>query len=109
MVIFLSLGIRRNGWQIAEVIIFAAVGDGFEILCISPVGDADTGDLALFCHVYCLLFLYNGIIGKLIPGDPAALFDTHAKIEYQQAHYREYKCQHMCAKLNSVKSAEYEE
>ena len=74
-VILLCLGFERNRGEVAEVIIFAAVGDGFEILCISPVGDADTGDLPLLCHIYCRLFFYNGIIGKLIPGDPAALFD----------------------------------
>ena len=70
----LSLGIRRNREQIAEVVVFTAIGEGFEIFGISTVGDADTGDLALLCHIYCLLFLYNGIIGKLIPGDPAAFF-----------------------------------
>jgi hypothetical protein len=37
----------------------------------SPMDDANTGDLTLFCHVYCLLFFYNGIVRKLIPGDPA--------------------------------------
>ena len=70
----LSLGFWRNGVQVAEVIIFAAVGDGFEIFGISTVGDSDTGDLALFCHVYCLLFLHNGIVGKLIACDSATLF-----------------------------------
>ena len=71
----LSLGIRRNRGKIAEVVVFAAVGDGLQIFGIAPVGDADTGDLALLCHIYCLLFLDDGIIGKLIPGDPAVLFD----------------------------------
>lgn len=33
----------------AEVIVFAAVGDGFEVFGISPVGDADAGDLTLLC------------------------------------------------------------
>ena len=70
----LGLGIGRNGGQVAEVVIFAAVGDGFEVFSIPAMGDADTGDLALFCHVYCLLFLYNGIVGKLVPGDSAAFF-----------------------------------
>ena len=70
----LSLGLRRNRGEVAEVVVFTAIGDGFEIFGISTVGDADTGDLSLFCHIYCLLFFYNGMIGKLIPGDPAALF-----------------------------------
>ena len=61
--------IGRNRGEVAEVVIFAAVGDGFQVFRISTVGDADTGDLSLFCHVYCLLFLNNGVIGKLIPGD----------------------------------------
>ena len=71
----LSLGIRRNRGQIAEVVIFAAVGDGFQVFGISTVGDTDTGDQTLLSHIYCLLFLYNGIVGKLISGDSAALFD----------------------------------
>ena len=70
----LSLGFGRNRGQIAEIVVFTAVGDGFEVFRITTVGDADTGDLALFCHIDCLLFLYNGIVRKLIPGDPAALF-----------------------------------
>ena len=64
----------RNGREIPQIVIFAAVGDGFQIFGVSAVGDADTGDLALLCHVYRLLLFYNGIIGKLIPGDSACLF-----------------------------------
>ena len=70
----LSLGIRRNRGEIAEIVVFTAVGDGFEVFGISAVGDADTGDLALFCHIHSLLFFHNGVVGKLIPGDPATLF-----------------------------------
>ena len=47
----LSLIIGRNRGEVAEVIIFAAVGDGFQVFGISTVGDTDTGDLALFCHI----------------------------------------------------------
>ena len=75
MVIFLSLGFWRDRGEVTEVIVFAAVWYGFEVFGIPAVGDADTGYLALLCHIYCLLFLYNGIIGKLIPGDSAAFFD----------------------------------
>ena len=57
----LSLGRRRNRGQVAEVIILTAIGDGFQVFSISAVGDADTGDLSLFCHIYCLLFLDDGI------------------------------------------------
>ena len=71
----LSLSIGRNSGEVAEVVVFTAVGDGFQVFGISPVGDADTGDLALFCHIHSLLFFYDGIIGELIPGDSAALFD----------------------------------
>ena len=39
-----------------------------------PVGDADTGDLTLLSHIYCLLFFNDRIVGKLIPGDSTALF-----------------------------------
>ncbi len=69
----LSLGIRRNRGQVAEVVIFTAVGDGLQVFRISPVGDADTGDQTLLSHIYCLLFLYNGIVRKLIPDDSAVL------------------------------------
>ena len=72
MVLLLSLGFRRNRGEVTEVVILAAVGDGFEVFGITPVGDADTGDLPLFCHTYCLLFFNNGIVRKLIPGDSAA-------------------------------------
>ena len=67
-------GIREIRGQVAQVIVFAAIGDGFEVFCISPVGDADIGDLPLFGHIHSLLFFYKGIIRKLIPGDPTACF-----------------------------------
>ena len=38
----LFLGNSRNRGQVAEVVVFAAVGDGFEVFGISAVGDADT-------------------------------------------------------------------
>ena len=72
-ILYLSIG--RNRGQVAQVIVFTPIGDGFEVFGISPVGDADTGDLALRCHIHSLLLFYNGIIGKLIPGDPAAFFN----------------------------------
>ena len=68
----LCLGFRGNRWKVTKIVIFAAVGDGFEIFGVPTVGDADTGNLALLCHIYSLLFLYNRVIGKLIPGDSAA-------------------------------------
>ena len=71
----LGSGFGSNSGEVAEVVVFSAIGDGFEIFGISTVGDADTGDLALFCHIHSLLFFYDGIIGELIPGDSAALFD----------------------------------
>ena len=74
MVIFLSLGFWRNRRQVAEVVVFATIRDRFQVFGISTVGDADTGNLPLLCHIYCLLFFYNGIVRKLIPGDPAAFF-----------------------------------
>ena len=68
----LSLSIGRNRGEVTEVVAFTAVGDGFQVFCIAPVGDADTGDLTLLCHIYRLMFLHNGVIGKLIPGNSAA-------------------------------------
>ena len=34
----------------------------------------DCRDYCFHCHLYCLLIFYNGIIGKLVPCDPAVLF-----------------------------------
>jgi hypothetical protein len=68
----LCSGFGRYGGQVAQVIVFTAIGDGFEVFRISPVGDAHTSNLALFCH--SLLFFYNAIIRKLIAGNSAALF-----------------------------------
>ena len=42
----LSLGDRRNRGKVAEVVVFTAIGDGFQVFRISPVGDADLNDLA---------------------------------------------------------------
>ena len=70
----LCLGFGRNRGEVTEVVVFTAIGDGFEIFGVPTVGDADTGNLALLCHIYSLLFLHNGIVGKLISGDPAAFF-----------------------------------
>lgn len=71
--LFPSFG--RSGGDVTQIIVFAAIGNGFQVFAISSVSDANTGDLALLCHIYCLLFLYNGIVGKLIPGDSSTLFD----------------------------------
>ena len=71
----LSLGIRRNRGEVAEVVVFATVWDGFQVFGIPTVGDANTGDLPLLCHIHSLLFFHNRIVGKLIPGDSAALFN----------------------------------
>ena len=71
-VIFLSLGFWRNRGQISEIVVFTAIGDRFQVFGIYAVDDNDTGDLPLFCHIYCLLFFYNGIVRELIPGDSAA-------------------------------------
>lgn len=46
----LCSGFGRYGGQVAQVIAFTAIGDGLEVFGISPVGDADTSNLALFCH-----------------------------------------------------------
>ena len=71
----LSSVLRRNRGQAAQIVVLAAVGDGFQVFRFAPVGDADSCDLALLGHVHGLLFFDDGIVGKLIAGDPAALFD----------------------------------
>lgn len=35
-------GIREKQGQVAEVIVFTAIRDGFQVFSISSVGDADT-------------------------------------------------------------------
>ena len=67
-------GFGRNRGEIAKVVIFTAIGNRFEVLGISPVSNADTSDLPLLCHIHSLLFFHNGVIGKLVAGDPATLF-----------------------------------
>ena len=69
------LGMGRNRWQVTQVVTLATFRNGFEVFSIATGGNADTGDLALLRHIHSLLFFYNGIIGKLIPGDSATLFD----------------------------------
>ena len=67
------MDLGRNRGEIAEIVVFAAVGDGFQIFRISTVGDAHTGDLSLLCHIYRLLFFNDRIVRKLVPGNFAAL------------------------------------
>ena len=68
----LFLGFRGNRGKIPQIVIFALVGNGFQIFRVTPVGDADAGDLSLLCHGYSLLLPHNGSIGKPIPCNPAA-------------------------------------
>ena len=60
--------------QVAQIVVFTTIGDGFQIFGISPMGNAHTGDLPLPCHVYGLLLFYDRIVRQLIAGDPAAIF-----------------------------------
>ena len=71
----LGLGFGRNRGQVTEVVVLTAVGDGFEVFRITPMGDPNTGDLPLFCHIHSLLFFHNRVVRKLIPGNPAAFLD----------------------------------
>jgi len=74
LLLVVFLGVGRNRGEIAEVVVFGAVRNRFQVFGISAVGDADTGDLTLLCHIHSLLFFHNGIVGKMIPGDSATLF-----------------------------------
>ena len=38
----LSLGLGRSRGQVAKIVIFAAIGDGFQVFGVPSVGDADT-------------------------------------------------------------------
>ena len=44
------LGLRRNRGEIAEIVVFNPIGDGFQVFCITPVSDPDTGDLPLLVN-----------------------------------------------------------
>jgi len=74
LVIILSQSSCRNSRKTTQIIVLAAVGDGFEVFRFAAVGDADSCDLVLLGHVHGLLFFHDGIVGKLIAGDFAALF-----------------------------------
>ena len=63
----LHLLFRGNRGQISQIVIFGAIGVGFQVFGISPVGDSDACNLPLLRHVHSLLLLYNGVVGKLIP------------------------------------------
>ena len=69
----LSLGIRRYRGEVAKVIVLAAIWDRLEIFCISAMGDANTGDPDLLCHVYRLLLFHNRVVRKPISGDSSTL------------------------------------
>ena len=49
-------------------------GDVFQILGISLVGDAYTGNLPLLCHGNSIRLGNEGFIRQLAAGDPAAFF-----------------------------------
>ena len=68
----LCLGFRGNRGKIAQIVIFAAVGDSFQVFRVSPVGDAYTCDLALLCHGNSLRLGNEGFIRQLVPGDSTA-------------------------------------
>ena len=68
----LSLGDRRNRGKVAEVVVFTAIGDGFQVFGITPVGNAHARDLPLLCHGNGFGFRNKGFVGQLIPRDPAA-------------------------------------
>ena len=42
----LHLLFRGNRGKTSQIVIFGAIGDGFQVFGISPVGDADLNDLA---------------------------------------------------------------
>ena len=46
----LCLGFRGNRGEIPQIVIFAPIGDGFQVFGFSPVGDADICGLSLLCH-----------------------------------------------------------
>lgn len=68
----LCLGFRRNRGKISEIVVFASVGDGFQVFGISPVGDAYACNLVLLCHRNGFRLGKKGFIRQLVAGDPAA-------------------------------------
>ena len=70
----LCLGFRRNRGKIPQIVVFASVGDGFQVFRISPVGNADACDLPLLCHGNSLRLGNKGFVRQLVAGDSAAFF-----------------------------------
>ena len=45
--------------QVTEVVIFAPIGDGFQVFGIPTVGDANTGDLTLLYKLLTIHACYS--------------------------------------------------
>ena len=60
----LSLGDRRNRGKVAEVVVFTAIGDGFQVFRIPAVSDADACDLSLLRHGNGFRFGNEGFTGQ---------------------------------------------
>ena len=69
----LHLLLRGNRGQISQIVIFGAIGYGFQIFRISPVGNSNTLNLPLFCHGDGFGFGNEGFVGQFVSCDPAAL------------------------------------
>ena len=68
----LHLLFRGNRGQISQIVIFGAIGYGFQVFGITPVGNAHARDLPLLCHGNGFGFRNKGFVGQFISGDPAA-------------------------------------
>jgi len=67
--------LRRYRGQVTQIVVLTAIRNGFEIFCITTMGNANTGDSALLGHIDSLLLRNNGVIRKLITSDSATFFN----------------------------------
>jgi hypothetical protein len=65
----LSFGFRRNRGEIAEVVVFAAVGDGVQILSVTAVSNTDTSDTGSYFVEATMRFAFGCDCSSLIYED----------------------------------------
>ena len=67
-------GLAGYGGEVSQVVVFRAVGQGFQVFGVFPVCDAYAFDFSVFCKADAFLFGDGGAVGKLVAGDASAAF-----------------------------------
>lgn len=66
--------LSRDRGQVSEIVAVGAVGNGFQVFRVTPVGHANAFDLAAFCHADALLLADGGAVGQLVAVNLSAVF-----------------------------------